>query len=203
MGRARNSEPARANDESEAPPGAASIGMRERMPFRSRHAKFCTLFTMAAPPRTAQTGTFFVTTVTANRRRLFQVTRNAELFLETLQHYRALGHYKLHAFVVMPDHVHLLLTTQSSTIFQIMNLIKGGFSHRLSSPHTPRQRGFTDHLVRNREEFDSRLTYIHQNPVADHLTSSRALYPYSSACRLRHNPPPASLLQSTGEFNEH
>ena len=51
---------------------------------------------MAIPQRTAATGTFFVTTITYNRRRLFQVTRNAELFLETLQHYRAEGHYKLH-----------------------------------------------------------------------------------------------------------
>ena len=34
----------------------------------------------------------------------------AILFWLTLQHYRREGHYKLHAFVVMPDHIHLLLT---------------------------------------------------------------------------------------------
>jgi putative transposase len=136
---------------------------------------------MAKPPRTAQTGTFFVTTITANRRRLFQVPRNAELFLETLQHYRALGHYKLHAFVVMPDHVHLLLTTQTGTISGNMNLIKGGFSRRLPSAFPRWQRGFTDHLVRNREDFETRRVYIHQNPVADHLATSPETYAYSSA----------------------
>ena len=137
---------------------------------------------MAIPQRTATTGTFFVTTITYNRRRLFQVTRNAELLLETLQHYRAEGHYKLHAFVVMPDHVHLLLTPNDKTISQVMNLIKGGFSHRLGSRAPVWQRGFADHLVRDAEDFEARRTYIHQNPVRAHITSSPELYPHSSAC---------------------
>ena len=136
---------------------------------------------MAIPQRTATTGTFFVTTITYNRRRLFQVTRNAELLLETLQHYRSEGHYKLHAFVVMPDHAHLLLTPNDKTISQIMNLIKGGFSHRLNSKLPVWQRGFADHLVRDAEDFETRRTYIQQNPVRAHLTTSPELYSHSSA----------------------
>ena len=65
---------------------------------------------MAIPTRATSHGTFFISTQTWNRRRLFQKPANAELFLDTLQHYRREGHYKLHAFVVMPDHIHLLLT---------------------------------------------------------------------------------------------
>ena len=136
---------------------------------------------MAIPQRTATTGTFFVTTITANRRLLFQVTRNAELLLETLQHYRAEGHYKLHAFVVMPDHAHLLLTTNDKTISEVMNLIKGGFSHRLDFKRPVWQKGFADHLVRDAEDFETRRTYIHQNPVAAHLATAREHYPHSSA----------------------
>ncbi len=138
---------------------------------------------MAIPPRTATTGTFFITTICYKRRRLFQVPRNAELFLETLRHYRAEGHYKLHAFVVMPEHVHLLLTTHEKTISEIMNLIKGGFSRRVPSKFPLWQRGFTDHLVRNVEEFESRRAYIHQNPVEERLVEAAELYPYSSAHR--------------------
>ena len=83
-----------------------------------------------------------MTTATFNRRRLFQVTANAELFLETLQQYRREGHYKLHAFVVMPDHVHLVLTPQSLSIERVVGFIKGGFSHRLGSKFPVWQRGF-------------------------------------------------------------
>jgi putative transposase len=136
---------------------------------------------MAHPPRTANAGTFFLTAVTHNRRRLFQVDANATLFTNTLQHYRAEGLYKLHAFVVMPDHVHLLLTT--GDLATSMQRIKGGFSHHLASKFPVWQRGFTDHLVMNREQFQSRLEYIHQNPVRAHLVELPEEYPQSSASR--------------------
>ena len=147
-------------------------------------------FPMAKPPRTALTGTFFVTTITHTRRRLFQVPRNAELLLATLQHYRAAGVYKLHAFVVMPDHAHLLLTPQDKTISQTMNLIKGGFSHRVAANHPVWQRGFADHRVVSHEDFNSRRIYIHQNPVRSHLAEAAELYPYSSAYRRSDTPAP-------------
>jgi putative transposase len=43
---------------------------------------------MSIPSRSERTGSFFVTRATFQRRRPFQVTANAELFLETLQQYR-------------------------------------------------------------------------------------------------------------------
>ncbi len=50
---------------------------------------------MAIPKRQPIPGTYFITSITHNRRRLFQVEQTAQLFLETLQHYRREGHYKL------------------------------------------------------------------------------------------------------------
>jgi putative transposase len=138
---------------------------------------------MAIPQRTTTQGTFFITTITCNRRRLFQVPANAELFLETLQHYRAEGAYKLHAFVVVPDHAHLLITPTGKTISQAMNLIKGGFSRRLASKLPVWQRGFADHLILDSDHFESRRTYIHQNPVRAGIVMVSELYPYSSAFR--------------------
>jgi hypothetical protein len=49
---------------------------------------------MSIPARSDRTGTFFVTSATFNRRRLFQVVANAELFLETVQQYSREGNYK-------------------------------------------------------------------------------------------------------------
>jgi len=138
---------------------------------------------MTIPIRPSRPGTFFVTSGTYNRRRLFQVTAYANLFLETLQHYRTQGHYKLHAFVVMPDHVHLLLTPQEITLERAIGLIKGGFSHRLASKLPVWQRSFTDHRIRDAEDLEIRRTYIHSNPVRATLVASAELYPYSSAHR--------------------
>jgi len=138
---------------------------------------------MSIPTRSDGMGTYFVTSATFGRRRLFQVAVNAELFLETLQHYRRDGHYKLHAFVVMPDHIHLLLTPQEMAIERAMGLIKGGFSHRLSSKFPVWQRGFTDRRIRSGDEFQARREYIHQNPVRARMVELPGLYPYSSAYR--------------------
>ena len=136
---------------------------------------------MSAPPRPVHSGTFLVTTVTANRKRLFQVAANCDLFLETLQHYRKQGHYLLHDFVVMPEHVHLLLTPQNVTLERAVGLIKGGFSHQLHSKFPVWQRGFTDRRTRDREEFLAFRTYIRGNPVEARLCERAQDYKWSSA----------------------
>ncbi len=138
---------------------------------------------MAKPTRLTSHGTFFISTQTWNRRRLFQTETNAQLFLDTLHHYRQEGHYKLHAFVVMPDHVHLLLTPTEITLERTLQLIKGGFSRRLSSKLPVWQRGFTDKRIRDRDDFLTHREYIHHNPVRARLCHLPEDYPFSSAHR--------------------
>jgi putative transposase len=76
--------------------------------------------------------TFFATTKTSMGRALLQSERNATLLIDVLRSYVAAGKFQLHDFVVMPDHVHLLITVSGdSTIERVMQLIKGGFSYRL------------------------------------------------------------------------
>jgi putative transposase len=113
---------------------------------------------MAIPKRSAIPGTYFVTSATWNRRRLFQVKTNAELFIETLQHYRRLGHYKLHAYVVMPDHIHLLLTPLGLALERVVGLIKGSVSHRIASKSPVWQRGFADRRMRNPKNMKAGFT---------------------------------------------
>jgi len=156
---------------------------------------------MAIPSRAPRLGTFFITTATSNRRCLFQVPESAEMFLE-LQHYRREGCYKLHAFVVMPDHIHLIVTPQGITIERAMGFIKGGFSHRLASKFPVWQRGFTDHRIRDAEDMETRRKYLHMNPVRAGLVAEADEYLYSSAYRAAEGvtsgaeaPPPLGLLR--------
>ena len=53
---------------------------------------------------------YAITILTFQRYSHFQRTVNAELFIATLFRYRDQGKFKLHGFVVMPDHVHVLIT---------------------------------------------------------------------------------------------
>ena len=131
-------------------------------------------------------GTYFLTFSTWQHRRLFAVEAYARLFLKTLYHYRHESRYALHAFVLMPDHVHLLLTpAQDVTIEHAVQLIKGGYSHALGTLIGRKseiwQRGFTDHRIRDSRDFAHHRNYIHQNPAAAKIAFDPREYRYCSA----------------------
>jgi putative transposase len=81
----------------------------------------------------------------------------------------------------MPDHLHLLITPTDITLERTMQLIKGGYSHRLASKLPVWQRGFTDHRIRDAADYNVRRNYLHQNPVTARLCESTESYPFSSA----------------------
>ena len=128
--------------------------------------------------------TFFITTVCANRRRLFQITSNAQLLLDILQENRTKGRYHLHAFVVMPDHIHLLLTpTDEISIERVMQFIKGGFSFQLKSKFEVWQSGFTLRRIEDVRDYQTHVRYIHENPVRAGLCTNAEEFCHSSAFR--------------------
>jgi putative transposase len=124
-----------------------------------------------------------VTSETWGRRSLFRAAPWAKLFINTIYHYRDPG-CQLHAFVVMPDHFHLLITPKAA-LERAVQYIKGGFSHRakveLGSNMEVWQKGFSDHRVRDAADLDRHLNYIHSNPVRAGLCSRPDEYEYSSA----------------------
>lgn len=130
-------------------------------------------------------GTYFVTSSTWQRRRLFVVDSYARLFLKVLYGYRRQGRFQVHAFVLMPEHLHLLLTPSLDvTLEQAIQFIKGGYSHAFGVEFRRGevwQRGFTDHRIRDAEDFARHRDYIHNNPVARRLVSRPGEYRYSSA----------------------
>ena len=138
---------------------------------------------MAKAAHISRPGMSFVTTATHDRRPIFETSRLAELFIDTLLHYRTLGHYKLHAYVVMPDHVNLLLTPQSITLEQAVNVIKNGFAYRLHTTAPVWEQGFTGYSIAKLQDLELVRAYLHQLPVRAHLTSTAELYPHSSAYR--------------------
>jgi putative transposase len=137
---------------------------------------------MAIPKRAHNFGTYFITTNTLDRRQVFKYPPNAELFIEKLGHYRA--NYLLHAFVVMPDHVHILFTPQGVALERAVQLIKGGFSRDLKRKW-PRllniwQKGYTDHRIRDTEDFVRHKKYIEENPVMAGYVQRPEDYEWSS-----------------------
>lgn len=122
------------------------------------------------PPRepVRQRGqTYFVTFQTIQRRELFRSDRWALLFLEILKHYG--DQIELHDFVVMLDHVHLLITAHC-TIEKAMQLVKGGYSFRAKRAFKWSgeiwQPGFSDHRIRDEEDYWTHVAYIAKNSAS-------------------------------------
>jgi REP-associated tyrosine transposase len=130
--------------------------------------------------------TFFVTSVTWERRPLFRSERAAALFLNTLFKYRDRGVFQLYEFVLMPDHFHLLPAPKPTLALErAMQFIKGGYSHRFMKETGSRmeiwERSFTNHRVRDEADYEKHRVYIQLNPVRAGLVTRPQDYPYSSA----------------------
>jgi putative transposase len=131
--------------------------------------------------------TFFATSVANGRRPLFKKEEMARLFLDVLQDYRGQGRYLLHEFVVMPDHFHLIVTPAADVpLEKAGQYIKGGFSFRVKRELAFRslvwqEKGFTNHRIRDAEDYQKHREYIHNNPVKAGLVKTPSEYPYSSA----------------------
>jgi putative transposase len=129
-----------------------------------------------------ETRTYLVTAVTAQRRRLFQVTATAELLEQTIQDYRSQGKFLLHAFVIMPDHFHALITPAADvSLEKALQFIKGGFSFRLNRKLDVWMRSFNESQIKSEEKFINSVRYIDENPVRRGLVAAPNEYRFSSA----------------------
>jgi hypothetical protein len=84
----------------------------------------------------------------------------------------------------MPEHFHILITP-AVTLERAIQFIKGGFSFRvkkeLESSMEVWQIGFSDHRIRDAEDYAIHVDYIWRNPVGRKLVDSAVDYSYCSA----------------------
>jgi putative transposase len=112
--------------------------------------------------------TYAITILTFQRHRHFQRTANAELFIATLFQHRDKNRFQLHAFAVMPDHVHVLITpaTNESTAKCIQyNKGSNSFAARQQSPGEIWHSGYHEHRIRDAYDYGTQLLYIQNNPT--------------------------------------
>jgi putative transposase len=109
----------------------------------------------------------------------------AKIVVNTLRYGQdELRHYSLHCYVVMPNHVHILITPQRP-VPTIMQSLKGFTAREANlllglTGQSFWQRESYDHWLRE-GEFDRISRYIEQNPVRAGLAQEAHLYPWGSA----------------------
>jgi putative transposase len=116
----------------------------------------------------AERPTSFLTCIASQRRAIFQSTESAQIVYDTGLHSHKLQRYKLHAFVVMPNHVHVLFEPGTGiSLPDCVQFIKGGtsFASRKRTRGEIWQREYHDHRIRDDEEFLAYRGYIERNPA--------------------------------------
>lgn len=114
--------------------------------------------------------THFITLPTFHRKRIFQNQLYGELLTEALFRIRQAQGVLLHDYVVMPDHVHLLLTAYGSTeIPALVQALQRDFAKELSGQYGYSgevwEPSFRNGEVRSAEACAECVKHIHSNPV--------------------------------------
>jgi len=110
--------------------------------------------------------TYALTSSTYQNLRVFQRTEVADLMIATILRYRDQGRFQLHGFVIMPDHIHIALTT-GELIETSAKLIKGGFSFAARDLYRGEiwNPGYHAHRVTGADDYENQLNYIANNPT--------------------------------------
>jgi putative transposase len=143
-------------------------------------------------------GTYFFTLVTENRAPLFEEAAARRILRGAIAECRVRHPFDLRAIVLLPDHLHLMLALPSddADFSSRIALIKARFTHeflaaggteqpRSDARHRKRRRGvwqrwFWEHAIRDQDDYNSHLNYIHYNPVKHGLVSCPHDWRYSS-----------------------
>jgi len=126
---------------------------------------------------------YFITNVTYKRNPI--LVENIDLFWKGFDTVKEKSIYDIMAWVVLPDHFHLVIDPKGQDISNIVQRIKmsfgalwrkrmGLFSGRVW------QNRFWDHIIRDQKDLNRHIDYIHFNPVKHGYVNSPYDWPHSS-----------------------
>jgi len=156
----------------------------------------------------------FLTTSCYQRRPILDTAPDRDLFLRVLEQVRRRYHFVVKGYVVMPEHVHLLISEpERGNPSIVMQALKQGFARRVLrrpraeniSPHssllkTPLlgghiwQRRFYDFVVFTDRKKVEKLRYMHRNPVRRGLVAEPQDWRWSSFRHYAYDEPGPMLV---------
>ena len=113
------------------------------------------------------------------------IPKFAEMVVTALWHFHA-SRYQLHAYAVMPNHVHVLITQREG--HRLGDVVRSwkSYTSRQANKWLGRsgdfwRRDYFDRYIRDDAHFGAALNYIHENPVKAGLVRDAKDWRWSSA----------------------
>jgi putative transposase len=126
--------------------------------------------------------THFVTFTCYHHRPNLWTVASRDLFESSLERVRIIFQLRVFGYVVMLDHVHLLVSEPDRrTLADALKSLKQSVSRRLigNAEHFWQKR-YYDLNIRDHDQFVEKLRYIHRNPVKAGLCARAEDWPWSS-----------------------
>lgn len=129
---------------------------------------------------------YLLTSVTKEREPIFSRGKAAALLEAIFIYYHQVMRFYLYAYVIMPDHFHLICRPSSRyNISEIMDAIKGDFARQFNIlrrriGHKIWQKKFHDKAIRSERQLIQNIKYVHDNPVVAGMVMKAEDWIYSS-----------------------
>jgi REP element-mobilizing transposase RayT len=124
---------------------------------------------------------YLITTITYQRKPLFQDWKTGRLVVRELRDATELGLVDSLAWVIMPDHLHWLIQLQDTPLHLLMQRVKSrsaiAVNSYLGTAGQLWQKGYHDHAVRREEDVQALARYVVANPLRAGLVSKIDDYP--------------------------
>jgi len=130
------------------------------------------------------TGIYHVILRGVNRQDIFCDKEDRWKFLDRLAYYKGIGAYKIYAYCLMDNHVHILIQELneplSTSIKRISSSYVLWFNKKYQRSGHLFQERFRSEVVETESYFLTVLRYIHQNPIKAKIVEQASAYPWSS-----------------------
>ena len=129
--------------------------------------------------------------------------KTKQILERVIERTRRTHNFLLYAYVLMPEHIHLLLSEpKNHSLSSTIRVIKGESSKLLKGKRSPFwQPRYYDFNVFTTRKFKEKIQYIHRNPVTRGLVSKSEDYPWSSFNHYATGTPNPIEIESTWTAN--
>ena len=136
------------------------------------------------PRQKSESGIYHIMLRGINQQTIFEDEEDYLKFIETLKEYKAVSGYKVFAYCLMSNHIHILIKVEKEDLDLIMKRIGGSYVYWYNWKYYRKghlfQDRFKSEVVEDDAYFLTVLRYIHQNPVKAGIIKNIDQYKYSS-----------------------
>ena len=140
---------------------------------------------MSRPPRLEFSGAVYHVIARGNEQRdVFRDDSDRELYLQRLARYQARFRFRLYAYCLMTNHIHLALETETEPLSRIVLALHSSYAQAFNQRHERVghlfQGRYKAFLVQKTAYLLALIRYIHENPVKAGLVHRASDYHWSS-----------------------